>query len=270
MALTLPVGGAPKQQAESSHWYFRDGRACYQQPTQKGGLRATDLRDARKLGLVPSVTTVLGVLAKDALTTWKVKQGILAALTLTRSPGESDENFLARVLVDSGQQAKAAADEGTRIHDAIEASFKGLPVDPAYKKHVDATRAEIDRLFPEIGDWIAEKSFGHIFGYGGKVDLHSPSTGVVVDYKGKDGDFTDGKKLAYDQHYQLAAYQRGLILPPNVCANVFVSRTHPGKVASHIWKREEVQHGWLVFEAALRVWKLLKNFDPAFQIEEAA
>lgn len=272
MAITLPVGGAPKQQAESSHWYYRDGRTCYQQPTQKGGLRATDLRDARKLGLVPSVTTVLGVLAKDALTTWKVKQGILAALTLTRRPGESDDDFLARVLTDSGQQAKAAADEGNRIHDACEAWFKGTfgHDQRAYEPHVTAVRDELRRLFPEVNDWIAEKSFGHIFGYGGKVDLHSPSTGIVVDYKGKDGDFSGGKKLAYDQHYQLAAYQRGLILPPNICANIFVSRTHPGKVASHIWKREEVQHGWLVFEAALRVWKLLKNFDSAYSLEQAA
>jgi hypothetical protein len=271
MALILPVSKAPAApQAESSHWYYRDGRTCYQQPTQKGGLRATDLRDARKLGLVPSVTTVLSVLAKPALETWKVKQGILAALTLPRRSNESDDEYLARVLADSGQQAKDAAEEGTRIHDAIEASFKGMPIPAGYEAHVEGARAEIGKLFPEVSDWIAEKSFGHIFGYGGKVDLHSPSTGIVVDYKGKDGDFTDGKRLAYDQHYQLAAYQRGLILPPNVCANVFVSRTHPGKVASHVWKLAEVQQGWAVFEAALTVWKRLKGFDPSFSAEERA
>src|SRR4249919_1542933 len=102
MALTLPVGNssAPPQ-TEGGHWYDRNGKPCYQQATQKGGVRPTDLRDGRKLGLVPSVTTVLSVLAKDALTTWKVKQGILAALTLTRRPGESDDDFLARVLFDS-------------------------------------------------------------------------------------------------------------------------------------------------------------------------
>lgn len=270
MALTLPVNKAPAQQAESSHWYTRDGLPAYQQRTANGGLRATDIRDARKLGLVPSVTTVLSVLSKPALETWKVKQGILAALTLPRSAGESDDMYLARVLADSGQQARDAAEEGTRIHDAIEASFKGLPIPPGYEAHVEGARAEIGKLFPGVNDWIAEKSFGHVFGYGGKVDLHSPSTGHVVDYKGKDGDFTDGKRLAYDQHYQLAAYQRGLILPPNVCANIFVSRTHPGKVASHLWPVADVQHGWQVFEAALRVWKLLKKFDPSFGQLQAA
>ena len=77
MALFLPVGAKPPEQAETGHWYDRAGKPCYQQTTAKGALRGTDLRDARKQGLVPSVTTVLSVLAKPALETWKVKQGIL-------------------------------------------------------------------------------------------------------------------------------------------------------------------------------------------------
>lgn len=265
MLVSAPAGRKPPEQ-ESQHWYDRCGVPCYQQRTQKGGLRATDLRDARKLGLVPSVTTVLSVLAKDALTTWKVRQGILAALTLTREPGEDDDCFLARVMEDSKAQAKAAAEEGSRIHDACECALKGLPYPDTYGPHVAAVREELARLFPDVTDWVAEQSFAHLSGYGGKVDLHSPSTGIVVDYKGKDGDFTDGKKLAYDQHYQLAAYQAGLILPPNVCANIFVSRTHPGKVASHVWKAEEVQAGWTVFERALGLWKAIKCFDSSFDL----
>ena len=47
-------------------------------------------------------------------------------------------------------------------------------------------KAELRRLFPDVDDWRAEDSFGHESGFGGKVDLHSPSTGIVVDYKGKD------------------------------------------------------------------------------------
>ncbi len=268
MALMLPVGGKPPEQAESQHWYSRTGEPCYQQTTTKGGLRATSLADARKMGLVPSVTTVLSVLAKPALTTWMVQQGILAALTLTRNPGESDNDFLARVMFDSKQQGKAAAEEGTRIHDACECALKGEHYPAQYAKHVAAAACELERLFPTVHDWVAEASFGHESGYGGKVDLHSPSTGIVVDYKTKDGDFSDGKKLDYDQHYQLAAYQRGLNLPANVCANIFVSRTHPGKVASHVWTVDSVNHGWEVFDAALTTWKRLKKFDSGFNASD--
>jgi hypothetical protein len=252
------------------HWYDRAGKPAYEVQKRDGGLRPTTLADARKLGLVPSVTTVLSVLAKPALEVWKVKQGILAALTLPRAPDEPEDDYLARILSDSGQQAKDAADEGTRIHDAIERSFRGMVVEERYRPHVAGVREELARLFPGVSDWVAESSFASPLGYGGKVDLHSPSTGIVVDHKGKDGDFSDGKKLAYDQHWQLAPYQQGLGLPTNVCANLFFSRTRPGKVASHVWSVEQIAEGWQVFRATLEVWRALKKFDPRFVRAQAA
>lgn len=255
---------------DGGHYYLRDGTPCYEQPTRDGGMRGINLRWDRHLGLVPSVTTVLQVVAKPQLEAWKIKQGILAALTLARDHGESDDDYLKRVMEDSKAQAKAAAEEGTRIHDAIEQSFIGGVVPRPYTKHVRATREMIAQLFPGVTDWIAEASFAHESGYGGRVDLYSPSTGIVVDYKGKDGDFTDGKKLAYDQHYQLAAYQRGLRLPVSICANVFVSRTHPGKVAAHIWGIAEIKEGLGIFDDALSLWKRLKHYDSSFSLQQEA
>lgn len=247
------------------HWYARDGKPSYEIEAKGGGLRAVTLRDARTLGLVPSVTTVLSVIDKPALTSWKVDQGILAALTLPKVADESDRDYLARIKADSGQQVKDAADEGTRIHDAIERRFKGLVVEDRYLPHVAAVEAELARIFPGVTDWAAEVSFGHSDGYGGKVDLHSPSTGITVDHKGKDGDFTDGKKLAYDQYWQLAPYQKGLGFKPGPGANIFVSRTHPGAVASHVWTAEDMAHGLEVFSAALGLWKAMRKFDPSFK-----
>jgi hypothetical protein len=255
---------------ESGHWYKRDGSPCYELPTKTGGARGINLRWDRHLGLVPSVTTVLQVVAKPQLEMWKVNQGILAALTLSRKDDECDADYLARVLSDSKEQAKAAAEEGTRIHDAIECSFKGRRVPSVYRPHVEATRAKIDAMFPSVRDWVAEASFAHPSGFGGKVDLHSPSTGIVIDYKGKDGDFSDGKKLAYDQHYQLAAYQLGLQLRRNVCANLFVSRTHPGCVAEHVWTVEEIEYGETFFMLSLDLWKHAKRYQSGFAMEQAA
>lgn len=261
------------------HWYTRTGESAY---STNG--RDTTLRDARKLGLVPSVTTVLSVMHKGALVDWLVKQGIMAALTGTRTENETDDAYIARILRESKQQAIDAADEGTRIHDACEHYVKTGVCPDAYRLHAEAAVAELHRLFPGVNDWVAEQSFGHPLGYGGKVDLHSPSTGIVCDYKTKDGDFSDGKRLAYDQHYQLAAYQVGLGLCSmsrthdnftiprlasgmqmfTLCANIFVSRTHPGKVASHVWSADEIAQGWRVFECALNLWRELKGYDPGF------
>lgn len=247
--------------------------------------RDVTLRDARKCGHVPSVTTVLGVITKPALTTWMVQQGILAALTLTRYMGESDSDYVARVMRDSQKQAKAASEEGSRIHDAIELSYKGRRVPEAYIQHVQATRSAIAELFPDIEDWVPEASFAHPDGYGGKIDLYSPSTGIVIDFKSKDGDFSDGKRLAYDQHYQLAAYQNGIgqpggnswvskhvknireLAPP--CANIFVSRTHPGKVAVHVWKSAEIHEAKGIFWHTLQLWKRMNCYDASFAVRLA-
>jgi hypothetical protein len=248
------------------HWYTRHGAPCYEVPNASaGGLRATTLKDARKLLLVPSVTTVLAVVAKPQLEEWKVEQAVMAALTLPRKEGESEKSWLYRVRKDAQAQTEAAASEGNRIHDAIEAYYKdGYPTSGPHIKHVRAAVEEIKRIFPGVTDWVSEESFAHESGFGGKIDLHSPSTGIVIDAKGKDGDFSDGKRLAYDQNWQLAAYQVGKRLKPAPCANVFVSRTHPGAVASHVWTPAEIANGWDVFSSALSLWKALRKFDPAF------
>jgi hypothetical protein len=257
------------------HWY----KAPSGEPFYSIGDRGVTLRDARKIGAVPSVTTVLQVIDKPALTSWLCEQTALAALTLPKIDGESDSAWIARIKVDGRAGAKAAAEEGTRIHDAIEHSF-GIS-DQAhldkYRPHVEATRTELVRLFPDVTDWVSEQSFAHSLGYGGKVDLHSPSTGIVVDFKTKDGDFSDGKRLDYDQNVQLAAYQVGLgVRPfemfdmdppqfsPTQCANIFVSRTHPGCVASHVWSADDIAYGWDVFSHALSLWRVLKRYDPRY------
>lgn len=245
-----------------SHWYARDGSPCYELPKKGGGTKSVTLREARQFNLTPSVTTVLQVIDKPALTNWKVEQGIKAAMSLRQGDWETDEAYIARCVTESGKSARDAADLGGLIHDAIECSFKGDSYPEQFQKHVEAARGELFRLFPGVDDWIAEDTFSHSDGYGGKIDLYSPSTGIVPDWKTKDGDFSDGKRLAYDQNLQIGAYRRGKNLPRGAPgANIFVSRTHPGKVASHVWTPQEVDQGEEIFLASLALWKLIKKYD---------
>mgnify|MGYP001544453461 FL=1 len=240
------------------HYYQRNGQpAHFEGPAGS----ATTLREARKLGLVPSVTEVLQVIAKPQLERWKREQAILSALTLPRLPDEPSASLMARIDADASRQAQEAASEGSAIHDAIEASYAAKAFPSRFMPHVGAVRAKLLEIFPKVTDWVSEQSFAHPDGFGGRVDLHSPSTGIVVDFKGKDGDFSDGKRLAYEQHYQLGAYQYGLGLGPSPGANIFVSRTHPGCVCAYIWEAPQMHAGWRVFEAALRLHKALKNYD---------
>jgi hypothetical protein len=239
--------------SESNHWYTRDGVPMYTVEAVKGGQRATTLRDARKLNLVPSVTTILNVAAKPGLTQWLQKQVLLAALTLPRMKDEPEDEFIARIIDDSKEQGRAAADAGTEIHASIQGFYEGGPVN-RHQEHITGCAKVISETFGLHG-WIAERAFGHELGFGGKVDLHSPQ-GVVIDIKTKE--FTDPAKVdAYDEHLmQLAAYRVGLGMPEARCANVFVSRSVPGLTRVVEWSQEDLERGWKMFAALLNFWQL--------------
>jgi len=239
--------------SESNHWYTRDGVPMYTVEAAKGGQRNTTLRDARKLNLVPSVTTILNVAAKPGLTQWLQKQVLLAALTLPRMKDEPEDEFIARIIDDSKEQGRAAADAGTEIHASIQGFYEGQPV-TRHQEHITGCTRAISDVFGLHG-WIAERAFGHELGFGGKVDLHSPQ-GVVIDIKTKE--FTDPEKVdAYDEHLmQLAAYRVGLGMPEARCANVFVSRSVPGLTRLVEWPQEDLARGWQMFVALLNFWQL--------------
>ena len=57
-----------KFKSESGHWYTQEeGEPMYTIIGANGKERNTTLRDAKNLGLVPSVTTILGMIAKPSL-----------------------------------------------------------------------------------------------------------------------------------------------------------------------------------------------------------
>lgn len=251
----------------SGHWYLPSGEPFFEVKAKNGQMRPVTLRDARKVGAVPSVTTVLKIVAKgELLERWIIDQAILAALTVPRVQNELEESFLERVRQDAVAQVEAAADEGTRVHAAIERYFRHGQVDPKYVDTVLAVKDEIERLFPGVNDWELEQTFAHEDGYGGTIDLHSKKACITLDFKGKDGDVSDGsKRLAYEQHYQLAAYQRGKQIGRGLGVNLFFSRDVPGKVASHIWTEDDMDDGWEVFRCALALWQAVKKYKPGSQ-----
>ena len=238
--------------SEANHWYTRDGEPMYTVEAAKGGQRATTLRDARKLNLVPSVTTVLNVAAKPALTQWLQKQVLLAALTLPRRPEEPEEEWIERIMEDSKEQGRAAADAGTDIHASIQSFYEGVPT----SRHEEHVKGCVEAIREHFGNqaWVAERAFAHEIGFGGKCDLHAVN--IVADVKTKE--FSDPAKVdAYDEHLmQLSAYRVGLGMPGARCANVFVSRSVPGLVKVVEWSQEDLDRGWQMFCSLLKFWQL--------------
>ena len=160
--------------SESNHWYTMDGLPQYTVEAKKGGQRATTLRDARTMNLVPSVTTILNVAAKPALTQWLQRQGLLAALTLPRKDSEPEDEWIARIMDDSKEQGRAAADAGTEIHASIQGFYEGKPTG----NHLDHVRGTKDAIEAHFGaqEWISERAFAHTdLRFGGKSDMYTLS-----------------------------------------------------------------------------------------------
>lgn len=127
------------------------------------GTRPTNLRDARKLGLYPSVTNVLSVLARPGLDAWKQEQAILAALTLPRRNGETVDEFARRVVADMSQQVRDAADLGSAIHRAIElyAQSGAIPEHPEVARLFEPAREWFDREVEDVH--AVEAAVSHVW-----------------------------------------------------------------------------------------------------------
>jgi hypothetical protein len=239
-----------EKQQDTGHWYTKDGAPAYT-IEGKTGVRNTTLRDARKLGLLPSVTTINNMLSKAGLDTWKQQQVLLAALTLPRLADEPEADWLARVMQDSKATGREAAERGTAIHAIIEAYFDQvyMPEKPPYLDAV--SKALLDAFGNQL--WLSEKSFGHPLGFGGKCDLMAKS-GFVVDFKTKDADL-DKVDVYFEHEMQLAAYREGLGVPNARCAIVFVNGT-TNQVKLIEVEEQKLQNGWECFQHLLRVYQI--------------
>lgn len=267
------------------HYYRIDGTPAHFEGPAGG---ATTLREARKHGLVPSVTEVLAILAKPKLEEWKRKQTLLAACNLTdderaillrmdermTTGAEIEAEELAeyrawfktiwsRVEREASRIAQEAALEGKAIHDAIEASFERRPFVARFRPIVSAVHQVLSDNFGGVPDWEVEQSFAHPAGFGGKMDIRSRSLRLIGDHKGVQVAPDEEKQLAHDQHWQLGGYAEGIEMPDDCRGfNLFISRTHPGHVRFHEWSPDKMRQGREVFMATLKTWQAIKGFRP--------
>ena len=240
--------------SESGHWYLPDGSPAYRIIGKNGKERNSTVKDAREHGLLPSVTTIIGCASKPALDVWKQQQAILSALTLPRLEGESEEDWLSRVVSDSKETAKQAAERGTQIHGVIEAFYEGIYI-PELPPYVRAVETAINEHFGSQL-WMAEKSFAY-GGFGGKCDLisksHQKSDGFVIDFKTTEKDL-DKLDYYFDHQMQLSAYRQGFEMPKARCAIVYVNALQNKAKLVEI-PEDDLRIGWECFTHLLAFYR---------------
>lgn len=254
--------------SEGGHWYDRDGTPRYEVMAKNGKMRPATLKDARKFGWYPGVTSIIRCGAAPGLVRWQVDQGILAALTLPRKGDETHDALMAAIRADADEQARKAREWGTRFHAAIQGHYEGQAPDEEMWPWVREVVRAIDANFPG-GGWVPERPCAHPLGFGTKADLSRP--GANLDFKGSDFDEADIATLkTWDEHgMQLSATREGLKAPTNETAIVYVSRKKPLCRIIRV-DEPELQRGWEMFQSLHSYWCAKSNYYPARWTEKEA
>lgn len=256
-----------------SHWYLRDGRPFHQIAKKDGsGNRAVTLADARKVLALPSVTNILGVLAKPGLDAWKIEQGIIAALTLPRGADEPLDSFARRVVTDMSEQVEKAADFGTAIHAACEAYAinKELPADPEVFGFIKDWVRWFDENIERI-DCVEQVVVHPTACYAGRVDMVAKIKDIgwcVVDFKTQKvkRSAKGAPKAAFYESWplQLAAYREAINASTGKLVtglvSVVIDSVEPGPVHVKVWP-QNIDYP-KVFGAAYLAWKYIKCYSP--------
>ena len=191
MALTLtqkePSTTRLVKTEESGHWYTEDGQSAHVIIGANGKERNTTVADARKLKLLPSVTSVLGILEKPNLTAWKVEQAILSSLTLPRNDGEDLTDYAKRCVADSKESTTKAAQHGTDMHVEAENILLGREhtKEPALQPYIETFKKWAKENVVQTY-WCEKALVGR--GYAGRCDAFVKLKGIgdaLIDLKNR-------------------------------------------------------------------------------------
>lgn len=244
-----------------SHWYSPDGK-----PSHKSGLR-----EARKLGLYPSVTTISQSFPNPFLDRWKTLQLLNSASQNYINPHESIEQYQQRIYDLSLDKSRVALEFGSEIHKAVENH-------PQYP-----TDERLIEYFMQYDNWYranikskvcSEKVLlDHDMGIAGRTDLIailSDGRRAVLDVKTQSVKINDkGKKVVgfYESWaYQLAAYsvmdakETGQFPQLPAAISVVIDSDEGGSVYSKEWSKEEILDAWSIFVAGTWIWMKSREY----------
>jgi hypothetical protein len=240
----------------ADRFYDHDGRI----------VAGAGLGKARRDHLYPSVTSLLGVIAKPGLEFWKRDLLISGCFDSAWMAVEDDLGaFKSRVISEMEEEQSKASDAGKLWHDDIVKHFSmhgdgelSIPWET-----LEALETKLKELGLKV--WMQELSFTNkSLGYAGTIDAVCESDGkvVVVDWKVR----TKPKIVTYDTWpMQLAAYADHLSYAWNLdylpdIYNVILPMTEPGVIYHKHWREK---HNWLdAFESAFFLWRSINNYDP--------
>ena len=257
---------------KSGHWYDCRG------PEAKAS-HDSDLRDARKHGLYPSVTTIdKAVFPNHFLDSWIRDQLAIAAFSNQPFHNETEKTYANRIHEISRKKCDEASDFGTKFHALLD-NFPAIPDELELRPFRDCLGKWIDA---EVGEIKAREEivFDDHLGVAGRFDLcyaHRQDPGVerIADIKTQDVKRNEkGEKKAkfYDSWIrQLAFYAvaRSKLtrtfptIPP--CDSVVFDSNEPGVPFVKRWPETAVKAAYNEFVAGCWLYFVSRGFWPGKQ-----
>ena len=267
------------------HWYTASGKPCHTQSTKAGAAsktRPTNISDARKQGLLPSVSGITKMLASTGLEIHKMREVAKACFNHPAHPGEEMDEYVHAMIEKSSEDVGQAADLGTTIHAAIESYFlSGLFEDSDVILSTVFTCRLRDMVDPAIDKFkslnievsFTEKVLVNLkHGYAGTTDIiwRSDSELGILDWKSKRTKAGEKVKPIDTHPMQIAAYiaaHYGNELAENGFQdmrgyNVYVSTTQPGRVEVVEYPPDKLSSSWEAFLSCCQLWRFINDYDP--------
>lgn len=256
-----------------------ESRHYVEMSTRPGELRPTRITDFRKWikegrSVAPSVTTILDIYSKPALTNWKIDQHLKLAYRGDVDwalDDKSEADYIKEIKRLAEIEMDRAPSAGTDFHKDMEKAIidyqsGAMPKDLELKV-IELIQEKTD--CKSLSYWNSEINVFSDLGYAGQCDLfiepvfdsgHQYQEAWIIDYKTKQtaDKFKPGKMAFWDSHLaQLMAY--GMELDPSGmfnCANVFVC-LETGEIDFHVWDDESLKtKAWEYFQCALEAWNI--------------
>jgi hypothetical protein len=254
------------------HFYYSDGTPAYTIPKKSGkGEKCPTIKDARELGLYPSVTTIIGdVKRKPAMENWRLWKYGEAVWNDLWGPSpkhlEHDITFNpwhSRNKEEAFASVETAADIGTQIHLIVESVINNVEIPDVEMEVSPELMVGFSEVWNGLGLRVEKTEYNtvHPLGYAGRGDLvASDEVGYVfVDWKTRDT--KPGKPIDFysELPVQLAAYSKAYLdkLPhahlPRLIS-VVISRNEQGRVEYREWPQSQFKHYWSSFIGLFHNW----------------
>ena len=246
-----------------NHYYTKDGE-----------LIDGDLRLCRKLGGLPSPTTVLNIIGSPGLRYYFRKQMFESTATTPRLPNESDDDYFDRCCQWADEHGQAAREKGGDFHSLVQ-RYHEMSMKTKEPLNADEFFLDDEPLYPLLAqyvDWYLKNVRRSIMveqavigqGYAGRVDhVAEMMDGRVAVCDVKTQDTTKKKKFTYYDQWpiQLAAYAGAIKPQPDCLISVAVSSNLPAVVEAKIWEKP-VDYYHQIFMGLLAYWCHSNEYHP--------